>query len=149
LALPILSGGASGHGEVAALREALAGHCSGEVRFDRLSRALYSAFRTLKQTFDPHGLLNPGKVVDAPPLTANLRFGPAYVTPEVPTTFDFSADGGLARSAELCAGVGECRKKRGGAMCPSYRPPRRSNTAPGAAPPTLRFRAGERDRRPM
>src|SRR5205823_206164 len=83
--------------------------------------ALYSAFRALKQAFDPDGLLNPGKVVDAPPLTANLRFGPAYVTPEVPTTFDFSADGGLARSAELCASVGECRKRRGGAMCPSYR----------------------------
>jgi Fe-S oxidoreductase len=38
----------------------------------------------------------------------------------VATTFDFSADGGLARAAELCSGVGECRKKRGGTMCPSY-----------------------------
>jgi FAD/FMN-containing dehydrogenase/Fe-S oxidoreductase len=82
---------------------------------------LYAAFRELKRTFDPQGILNPGKIVDALPLTANLRFGPAYVTPEVPTTFDFAADGGLARSAELCAGVGECRKKRGGTMCPSYR----------------------------
>jgi FAD/FMN-containing dehydrogenase/Fe-S oxidoreductase len=81
---------------------------------------LYQAFRELKRTFDPQGLFNPGKIIDAPPLTANLRYGPAYVTPEVPTTFDFSADGGLARAAELCAGVGECRKKRGGTMCPSY-----------------------------
>ena len=56
---------------------------------------LYQAFRELKRTFDPHGLLNPGKIVDAPPLTTNLRYGPGYVTPEVPTTFDFSADGGL------------------------------------------------------
>ena len=83
--------------------------------------ALYQAFRDIKRTFDPHNLLNPGKIVDAPPLAANLRYGPAYRTPEVPTTFDFSADGGLARAAELCAGVGECRKKRGGTMCPSYR----------------------------
>jgi FAD/FMN-containing dehydrogenase/Fe-S oxidoreductase len=83
--------------------------------------ALYGAFRELKRTFDPQGILNPGKIVDAPPLTAKLRFGPRYVTPEVATTFDFTADGGLARSAELCAGVGECRKKRGGTMCPSYR----------------------------
>jgi FAD/FMN-containing dehydrogenase/Fe-S oxidoreductase len=81
---------------------------------------LYGAFRTLKHTFDPQGILNPGKIVDAPPLTASLRYGPRYVTPEVPTTFDFSADGGVARAAELCAGVGECRKKRGGVMCPSY-----------------------------
>ena len=82
--------------------------------------ALYQAFRELKRTFDPQGLLNPGKIVDAPPLAANLRYGPGYVTPEVPTTFDFSADGGLVRAAELCAGVGECRKKREGTMCPSY-----------------------------
>jgi FAD/FMN-containing dehydrogenase/Fe-S oxidoreductase len=81
---------------------------------------LYGAFRELKRAFDPLHLLNPGKIVDAPPLASNLRYGPAYVTPDVPTTFDFSADGGLARSAELCAGVGECRKKREGTMCPSY-----------------------------
>ena len=81
---------------------------------------LYNAFRELKQTFDPKRLLNPGKIVDAPPLLTNLRFGSGYVTPEVPTTFDFSADGGLVRSAELCAGVGECRKTSGGTMCPSF-----------------------------
>jgi Fe-S oxidoreductase len=80
---------------------------------------LYQAFRQVKQTFDPLGILNPGKIVDAPPLTSNLRYGPAYMTPDVPTRFDFSADGGLTRAAELCAGVGECRKMRGG-MCPSY-----------------------------
>jgi FAD/FMN-containing dehydrogenase/Fe-S oxidoreductase len=82
--------------------------------------ALYAAFREIKRTFDPLGLLNPGKIVDAPPLAGNLRYGPAYVTPDVPTTFDFSGDGGLARAAELCAGVGECRKTREGTMCPSY-----------------------------
>jgi FAD/FMN-containing dehydrogenase/Fe-S oxidoreductase len=81
---------------------------------------LYEAFRTIKSTFDPYNLLNPGKIVDAPPLTANLRYGPAYVTPQVPTTFDFSAEGGIVRAAELCAGVGECRKTRAGTMCPSY-----------------------------
>ncbi len=81
---------------------------------------LYQAFREIKRTFDPNGIFNPGKVVDAPPLVSNLRYGPAYVTPEVPTTFDFSADGGIVQAAELCAGVGECRKKREGAMCPSY-----------------------------
>jgi FAD/FMN-containing dehydrogenase/Fe-S oxidoreductase len=81
---------------------------------------LYEAFRTLKRTFDPHNILNPGKIVDAPPLTANLRYGAGYVTPQVATTFDFTADGGMARAAELCAGVGECRKTRAGTMCPSY-----------------------------
>src|SRR5205814_1146008 len=82
---------------------------------------LYEAFRTLKYTFDPQGILNPGKIVDAPPLATNLRYGAGYFTPPVRTTFDFSADGGMVRAAELCAGVGECRKLRGGSMCPSYR----------------------------
>ncbi len=41
---------------------------------------LYDAFREIKRTFDPHGILNPGKIVDAPPLASNLRYGPAYRT---------------------------------------------------------------------
>ena len=69
-------------------------------------------------TFDPLGLLNPGKIVDAPPLATNLRYGASYLTPEVPTIFDFSIDGGLTRAAELCAGVGECRKTRDGDHVP-------------------------------
>jgi FAD/FMN-containing dehydrogenase/Fe-S oxidoreductase len=82
--------------------------------------ALYQAFRELKRTFDPLSILNPGKIVDAPPLATNLRYGPRYQTPEFQTTFDFSAEGGLTRAAELCAGVGDCRRKRDGSMCPSY-----------------------------
>jgi FAD/FMN-containing dehydrogenase/Fe-S oxidoreductase len=81
---------------------------------------LYQAFRELKRTFDPHNVLNPGKIVDPPPLTANFRYGPAYVTPEMATVFDFTVEGGLTRAAELCVGVGECRKTRTGMMCPSY-----------------------------
>jgi FAD/FMN-containing dehydrogenase/Fe-S oxidoreductase len=101
--------------------------------------ALYSAFRDLKRAFDPLGLLNPGKIVDAPPLATNLRCGPAYVTPEVATTFDFSADGGVVRSAELCAGVGECRKQRGGSMCPSYRATRAEEHVTRGRANTLRL----------
>jgi FAD/FMN-containing dehydrogenase/Fe-S oxidoreductase len=81
---------------------------------------LYRAFRELKGAFDPQNLLNPGKIVDAPPLATNLRYGPSYVTPAVPTTFDFNADGGLLPAAELCAGVGACRKRFEGTMCPSF-----------------------------
>jgi FAD/FMN-containing dehydrogenase/Fe-S oxidoreductase len=88
---------------------------------------LYQAFRELKRTFDPQNLLNPGKIVDAPPLAANLRYGPTYVTPIVATTFDFTADGGLLPAAELCAGVGACRKKREGTMCPSFQATRNEN----------------------
>jgi FAD/FMN-containing dehydrogenase/Fe-S oxidoreductase len=100
---------------------------------------LYQAFRELKRTFDPLALLNPGKIVDAPPLSANLRYGLTYVTPDVPTTFDFSADGGLVRAVELCAGVGECRKKRAGTMCPSYQATREEQHSTRGRANTLRL----------
>lgn len=81
---------------------------------------LYDAFRTIKRTFDPLGILNPGKIVDAPPLTANLRYGTLYQTADPPTFFDYSEHGGWGRAVEMCSGVGACRKKFQGTMCPSY-----------------------------
>ena len=59
-------------------------HGDGLVRSRFMERmfgpVLYEAFRHIKRTFDPDGIFNPGKIVDAPPLTANLRYGPAYRT---------------------------------------------------------------------
>ena len=81
---------------------------------------LYEAFSQLKATFDPAGVLNPGKIVDAPPLTANLRFGVAYRPQEPETVFDFADFGGMVEAAEQCSGVGACRKRLTGTMCPSY-----------------------------
>jgi FAD/FMN-containing dehydrogenase/Fe-S oxidoreductase len=83
--------------------------------------ALYEAFREVKRTFDPHGLFNPGKIVDCLPLTGNLRFGAGYDTPDPPTYFDYAEHGGMGRAVEMCSGVGACRKKLEGTMCPSYR----------------------------
>jgi Fe-S oxidoreductase len=88
---------------------------------------LYQAFCEIKRTFDPTGLFNPGKIVEAPPLTGNLRFGSRYVTREVETAFDFSDFGGLSRAAEQCGGIGGCRKKLTGTMCPSYMATRDEN----------------------
>jgi FAD/FMN-containing dehydrogenase/Fe-S oxidoreductase len=82
--------------------------------------ALYQAFRAVKHTFDPGGLFNPGKIVDCPPLTTNLRYGAGYTTPDPPTYFDYSEYGGFGRAVEMCSGVGACRKKLEGTMCPSY-----------------------------
>jgi len=80
---------------------------------------VYEAFRTIKRTFDPNGLLNPGKIVDAPPLTANLRFGTQYSTRAVQTFFDYP-EGSIAGAVEMCSGLGVCRKTLEGTMCPSY-----------------------------
>ena len=81
---------------------------------------LYGAFREVKKTFDPQGIFNPGRIVDTPPITSHLRYGAGYVTPAPATFFDFSKDQGFGRAVEMCSGVGLCRKKREGTMCPSY-----------------------------
>lgn len=81
---------------------------------------LYEAFRAIKRTLDPLGILNPGKIVDPPPVTANLRYGPGYATADPSTFFDFREYGGLGRAVEMCSGLGACRKKLEGTMCPSY-----------------------------
>ena len=79
---------------------------------------LYDAFREIKRTFDPENLLNPGKITDAPPVTSNLRFGANYKTPNPFTFFDYSDYGGMGGAVEMCSGVGACRKKLAGTMCP-------------------------------
>lgn len=86
---------------------------------------LHQAFRQVKGLFDPHNLMNPGKIIDAPAPwdPKNLRFNPNYQTPYVPTNtyLDFSADGGFAALVEMCYGQADCRRWQGGTMCPSFR----------------------------
>ncbi len=96
---------------------------------------LYEAFREVKRTFDPLGILNPGKIVDSPPLTENLRYGTGYRAKNPATTyFDYSEYGGFAEAVEMCSGVGACRKKLTGTMCPSYMATREeSDTTRGRA----------------
>ena len=81
---------------------------------------LYEVFKQVKQTFDPHNIFNPGKIIDAPPITNNLRFGASYTIANPKTFFDYSEYGGLGGAVEMCSGVGACRKKLAGTMCPSY-----------------------------
>ena len=99
-------------------------HGDGLVRSPFMRRmfgdALYEAFRELKRTADPLGIFNPGKIVDSPPITNNLRFGANYRSPKTTSYFDYSEYGGMGGAVEMCSGVGACRKKLAGTMCPSY-----------------------------
>ncbi|HEX6293180.1 MAG TPA: FAD-linked oxidase C-terminal domain-containing protein, partial [Herpetosiphonaceae bacterium] len=82
---------------------------------------LYAAFQTIKHTFDPQGMLNPGKIVDAPPLDAHLRYVPPRGQPvTLRTHFAFRDTDGMLGAAELCNGNGACRKTDSGTMCPSF-----------------------------
>ncbi|MQG00042.1 MAG: anaerobic glycerol-3-phosphate dehydrogenase subunit C [SAR202 cluster bacterium] len=85
-----------------------------------LGSTLYQAFKDLKNSFDPDNILNPGKIINTPPMTENLRLGPDQTVNEPTTVFDFSKDQGFTRAIEMCNGVGECRKYMSGTMCPSY-----------------------------
>ena len=65
--------------------------------------------------------MNPGKIVDSPPMTENLRFGTSYETKQTEKGFSFIKEGGTFASAiEMCNGQGACRKITSGIMCPSY-----------------------------
>jgi FAD/FMN-containing dehydrogenase/Fe-S oxidoreductase len=77
-------------------------------------------FRTVKNLFDPLGILNPGKIVDTPPLTENLRSGPGSRAGWGASHYHFRAEGGFQGAVEMCNGVGACRKTGSGTMCPSF-----------------------------
>ena len=81
---------------------------------------LVGVFAQVKAAFDPHGRMNPGKIVDPPPMDRNLRFGPQYRAETPDTFFNFDQQGGFGGAVEMCSGVGDCRKKLVGTMCPSY-----------------------------
>jgi FAD/FMN-containing dehydrogenase/Fe-S oxidoreductase len=81
---------------------------------------LYAAFRCVKALFDPHGRLNPGVMVDAAPMTEDLR-DPALPPPgPLATRLSFADQGGMRAAADRCQRIGACRKTGIGVMCPSY-----------------------------
>jgi FAD/FMN-containing dehydrogenase/Fe-S oxidoreductase len=81
---------------------------------------LYQAMREVKRLFDPNGVMNPGKIVDSPSMTDNLRDS-ALPSPEpIRTRITFEVVGGMRGAADRCMNIGLCRKSTTGAMCPSY-----------------------------
>jgi FAD/FMN-containing dehydrogenase/Fe-S oxidoreductase len=87
-----------------------------------IGEANYELLKRVKTIFDPNGVLNPGKIVDAYPMDESLRYEVDRKEPEVSTVMDFSDSEGILKAAEKCNGSGDCRKSHhmSGAMCPSY-----------------------------
>ncbi|MFT4831547.1 MAG: FAD/FMN-containing dehydrogenase/Fe-S oxidoreductase [Psychroserpens sp.] len=82
----------------------------------------YQLLKRVKSYFDPKGIFNPGKIVDAYPMDESLRYEIDRKEPEIKTLLDFSDSEGILKAAEKCNGSGDCRKTHlvAGAMCPSY-----------------------------
>jgi FAD/FMN-containing dehydrogenase/Fe-S oxidoreductase len=99
-------------------------HGDGLARSEFLERMfgprIARAFAEIKTAFDPHDVMNPGKIVAPEPMDRNLRYGPGYRPLPLKTHLDFSDQGGFDRAVELCNGSGVCRKRISGTMCPSY-----------------------------
>jgi FAD/FMN-containing dehydrogenase/Fe-S oxidoreductase len=81
---------------------------------------LYEAFQEVKQLFDPELRINPGKIIETPTVAENRRYGSRYSPLIVDSKFNYRQSGGMLAAAELCTGVGACRKTQSGVMCPSY-----------------------------
>ena len=88
---------------------------------------LARAFAEVKRAFDPAGMMNPGKIVDAPLMDDRslFRYGPEYRATSLPIAGSHGAEstprGHFARNVEACNNNGACRKMHDGVMCPSYR----------------------------
>lgn len=98
-------------------------HGDGIVRSEFLERMygprIVAAFREIKRAFDPQNLLNPRKIADPLPMDQRLRYAASRPL-TVATHFDYGPHGDPAGLANMCSGVGACRQKLVGTMCPSY-----------------------------
>jgi FAD/FMN-containing dehydrogenase/Fe-S oxidoreductase len=100
-------------------------HGDGRARSELLSR-MYGVdgvrlFAEMKDIWDPGRVLNPGVIVDPPPLDAGIRHVGAAKDRELLTVFAYADDNhDFAQAQRRCAGIGKCRQSSGGVMCPSY-----------------------------
>lgn len=101
-------------------------HGDGRLRGEFISKVLgekvYSLLREVKYIFDPKGIFNRNKIVDAPPMDTFLRYDKPVDGLTIKTYFDFTKEESILRLAEKCSGSGDCRKTEitGGTMCPSF-----------------------------
>jgi FAD/FMN-containing dehydrogenase/Fe-S oxidoreductase len=98
------------------------GRLRGEFLQQMIGEKNYGLVKRVKQSWDPRGVFNPGKIVDTPPMNTQLRYEPNHKAKPIETVFDWSSTIDVLGAAEMCNGSGDCRKTQlsGGVMCPSY-----------------------------
>ncbi len=84
---------------------------------------IVSAFEEVKDSFDPTGMFNPGRIVRAPRMDdrALFRYRPDYAPWQMETALDWGEWGGFNRAVEMCNNNGACRQFDAQVMCPSFR----------------------------
>lgn len=106
---------------------------------------MVASFGEVKKRFDPNGLFNPGKIVDAPKMDDRrlFRYSADYTVPEFKTELDWSewtgSGAGFQGAVEMCNNNGACRKLKGGLMCPSFRVTRKEQDLTRGRANTLRL----------
>lgn len=88
-----------------------------------LGDRMADAYAEVKRTFDPGGMMNPGKIVDPPRMDDRslFRYRPGYSGQDLPVVLDWSKHGSLLGAVERCDNNGACRKYQPDVMCPSFR----------------------------
>lgn len=104
-------------------------HGDGRARSELLAR-MYGAdgldlLAEMKDIWDPGRVMNPGIIVDPPPLDASIRHAQALAglgpVRKPLTVFAYPDDNDdFAQAQRRCVGIGKCRQTAGGVMCPSY-----------------------------
>jgi FAD/FMN-containing dehydrogenase/Fe-S oxidoreductase len=92
-----------------------------EFHLEMFGPRIVHAFEQVKDTFDPAGLFNPGKIVRAPRMDDRslFRYPEQYKRLPMKEMLDWSAWGGFLGAVEMCNNNGACRKSDA-VMCPSY-----------------------------
>jgi FAD/FMN-containing dehydrogenase/Fe-S oxidoreductase len=100
---------------------------------------LYAVFRQLKAIFDPHGIFNPGKIVDPDPTMPSWPLRLA-VKVEPPAALLRWQPGEVRAETASCNGCGQCRTGAPSErMCPIFRATHAEAATPRAKANLLRY----------
>lgn len=97
------------------------GRLRGEFIEKMMGKELLDLFKEIKGIFDPFQILNPGKIVNSPPMDEELRMSTSDGY-KMTNFFNYGDFENPLRLAEKCSGSGDCKKTAltGGTMCPSF-----------------------------